>query len=92
MELIQQVWDACRSIPDLRSSFLGWWMSEKLDGVRAYWDGQNFYSRQGNLFKGCPDYFKACVIIEISRFFFLQVYSFYFCGDQLLHLVFNTSQ
>jgi DNA ligase-1 len=23
----------------------GWWMSEKLDGVRAYWTGSNFYSR-----------------------------------------------
>src|SRR5687767_7233532 len=22
----------------------GWWMSEKLDGVRAYWDGQQFLS------------------------------------------------
>ena len=41
---------------------LGWWMSEKLDGVRAYWDGQNFYSRQGNMFKGAPDFFKACVL------------------------------
>lgn len=28
----------------------GWWLSEKLDGVRAYWDGQQFLSRQGNLF------------------------------------------
>lgn len=28
----------------------GWWMSEKLDGVRAYWSGSNFYSRQGNQF------------------------------------------
>src|SRR5262249_11455916 len=27
----------------------GWWMSEKLDGVRAYWDGTQFLSRQGNL-------------------------------------------
>jgi DNA ligase 1 len=26
----------------------GWWMSEKLDGVRAYWDGSKFLSRQGN--------------------------------------------
>ena len=26
----------------------GWWMSEKLDGVRAYWDGSRFLSRQGN--------------------------------------------
>src|SRR5271155_5516264 len=26
----------------------GWWMSEKLDGVRAYWDGKQFISRLGN--------------------------------------------
>lgn len=25
----------------------GWWMSEKLDGVRAWWDGSQFWSRQG---------------------------------------------
>ena len=25
----------------------GWLMSEKLDGVRAYWDGQNLYSKNG---------------------------------------------
>lgn len=25
-------------------------MSEKLDGVRAYWSGSKFYSRQGNEF------------------------------------------
>jgi DNA ligase 1 len=35
----------------------GWWMSEKLDGVRAYWDGQNFISRQGNVFHA-PDWYK----------------------------------
>lgn len=23
----------------------GWWMSEKLDGVRAFWDGKKFISR-----------------------------------------------
>jgi hypothetical protein len=28
----------------------GWFMSEKLDGVRAYWSGSKFYSRQGNQF------------------------------------------
>lgn len=28
----------------------GWWMSEKLDGVRAYWDGARFLSRLGNEF------------------------------------------
>ncbi|UJR31854.1 hypothetical protein I4U23_019330 [Adineta vaga] len=38
----------------------GWWMSEKLDGVRAYWSGSNFYSRQGNLFH-VPDFFKAAL-------------------------------
>ncbi len=25
-----------------------WWLSEKLDGVRAYWTGSRFLSRQGN--------------------------------------------
>ncbi len=34
----------------------GWWMSEKLDGVRAYWDGKSFWSRQGNAFLA-PDWF-----------------------------------
>jgi DNA ligase 1 len=28
----------------------GWWISEKLDGVRAYWDGETFISRLGNAF------------------------------------------
>jgi len=28
----------------------GWWMSEKLDGIRAYWDGEGFMSRLGNRF------------------------------------------
>jgi len=26
----------------------GWWCSEKLDGIRAVWDGSNFWSRSGN--------------------------------------------
>jgi DNA ligase-1 len=26
----------------------GWMMSEKLDGMRAYWSGKNFFSRNGN--------------------------------------------
>jgi DNA ligase-1 len=33
----------------------GWWMSEKLDGVRAYWNGKQFLSRQGNTFHA-PDW------------------------------------
>lgn len=28
----------------------GWWMSEKMDGVRAYWDGRRLLSRLGNQF------------------------------------------
>ncbi|HET6878888.1 MAG TPA: DNA ligase [Pirellulales bacterium] len=35
-----------------------WWMSEKLDGVRAYWDGKQFVSRQGNVYHA-PDFFVA---------------------------------
>eukprot|EP00121_Abeoforma_whisleri_P016796 Awhi_evm1s15397 len=28
----------------------GWFISEKLDGVRAYWSGHSFFSRNGNRF------------------------------------------
>jgi DNA ligase-1 len=34
----------------------GWWMSEKLDGIRAYWDGTQMISRLGNRFVP-PDWF-----------------------------------
>lgn len=36
----------------------GWLVSEKLDGVRAYWDGTRFLSRQGNRFFA-PEWFTA---------------------------------
>ena len=39
-----------------------WWMSEKLDGIRAYWDGSKFYTRTGkeitppkDFLSGMPD-------------------------------------
>ncbi len=35
-----------------------WWMSEKLDGVRAWWDGRQFLSRQGNVYHA-PEWFTA---------------------------------
>ena len=35
-----------------------YWVSEKLDGVRAYWDGQHLISRQGNRF-AAPAWFTA---------------------------------
>lgn len=34
----------------------GYWVSEKLDGVRAYWDGQRFLSRNGNVYQA-PGWF-----------------------------------
>ena len=39
--LLAESWDNAADLS-------GWWMSEKLDGVRAYWDGKQFLSRQGN--------------------------------------------
>jgi DNA ligase-1 len=49
--LLAERWD---NVTDLT----GWLMSEKLDGVRAYWDGRQFLSRQGNLYHA-PDWFVA---------------------------------
>ena len=47
--LLAQSWDNAMDLS-------GWWMSEKLDGVRAYWDGKQFLSRQGNVYHA-PDWF-----------------------------------
>lgn len=41
--LLAQSWDSSTELT-------GWWLSEKLDGVRAYWDGKNLMSRLGNVF------------------------------------------
>nr|HEX4316785.1 DNA ligase [Kofleriaceae bacterium] len=49
--LLAHPWD---NVADLT----GWWMSEKLDGVRAYWNGEQFVSRLGNPFYA-PDWFLA---------------------------------
>jgi len=35
-----------------------YWVSEKLDGVRAYWDGKQLISRNGNIYPA-PDWFVA---------------------------------
>jgi DNA ligase 1 len=43
---------------DNDADLAGWWMSEKLDGVRAWWDGTKFYSRQGNIYHA-PAWFTA---------------------------------
>lgn len=47
--LLAESWDNERDLT-------GWYMSEKLDGVRAYWTGEHFLSRQGNKFLA-PDWF-----------------------------------
>jgi DNA ligase-1 len=36
----------------------GWWISEKYDGLRGYWDGRKLWSRKGNAIVA-PDYFLA---------------------------------
>lgn len=41
--LLAESWDNAQDLS-------GWWLSEKLDGVRAFWDGKQFLSRQGNLY------------------------------------------
>jgi DNA ligase-1 len=35
---------------DQKVDIKGWWMSEKLDGVRGYWTGKELVSRSGNPF------------------------------------------
>lgn len=47
--LLAHAWD---NVQDLT----GYWMSEKLDGIRAYWNGKTFISRLGNEFYA-PDWF-----------------------------------
>ena len=36
----------------------GWTMTEKYDGMRLYWNGSDFYSRQGNKVK-VPEFIKS---------------------------------
>ncbi|HZZ82111.1 MAG TPA: DNA ligase [Gemmataceae bacterium] len=49
--LLAERWDGAMNLA-------GWWMSEKLDGVRAYWTGKEFLSRLGNPLHA-PDWFCA---------------------------------
>jgi len=49
--LLAEAWDHSADLT-------GWWLSEKLDGVRAWWDGHRFLSRQGNLYHA-PAWFTA---------------------------------
>jgi len=47
--LLAHSWDNSQDVT-------GWWVSEKLDGVRAYWNGKQFLSRAGNVFHA-PEWF-----------------------------------
>ena len=46
--------------PDLCPDPTGWFMSEKLDGVRCYWNGKTMYTRNKNIFVP-PDWFSAAL-------------------------------
>ena len=54
--LLAETLEKVKPVPDPT----GWWISEKLDGVRAYWNGTHFYSRNGLMFD-TPDWFKAAL-------------------------------
>ena len=41
------------------------WMSEKMDGVRAYWNGEKMISRQGTVIP-CPLWFISALPTNIS--------------------------
>lgn len=47
--MLAQVWQPGMDVQ-------GWWMSEKLDGVRGYWTGERLVSRAGNAL-AAPDWF-----------------------------------
>lgn len=49
--LLAETWDGDQDVS-------GWWLSEKLDGVRAVWTGKQFLSRQGNVYRA-PSWFTA---------------------------------
>ena len=48
-----------------KQDLTGWWMSEKLDGVRAYWNGEMLISKQGNKIE-CPKWFVEDLPKDVS--------------------------
>jgi len=51
--------------PDLCADPTGWLMSEKLDGVRCYWNGSTMYTRNGNTFQP-PGWFKKALPTDMT--------------------------
>jgi DNA ligase-1 len=44
----------------------GWYMSEKLDGIRGYWDGKNLYTKNGNLINTPKNFTKNFPSFELD--------------------------
>ena len=47
--MLPQVYDGQQQVA-------GWWMSEKLDGVRGYWDGKRLWSKHGVALQPPPEF------------------------------------
>ena len=59
-----------------------WWMSEKLDGVRAFWTGSEFYSRQGNKFMVIVSVLGVCLCM-LRAIFSIQKTRSYLLGPRV---------
>lgn len=57
--MLAKVWDPETQDPT------GWLMSEKLDGVRCFWNGSTMYSRNGNKFFP-PKWFKDALPKDLA--------------------------
>lgn len=49
----------------MKSDPTGYWLSEKLDGVRAYWNGKTFLSREGDEFYA-PEWFTQTLPSDVK--------------------------
>ena len=50
--------DKLSSLLKINEPPIGWYISEKYDGIRAIWDGEKFISRGQKVFTYVPEYFK----------------------------------
>jgi len=55
--LVNGTWEFGPLPTDFKMPYVGWWMSEKYDGVRALWNGHEFISRGGKVYHA-PQWFK----------------------------------
>lgn len=52
-------------LPSSRKDPTGWWISEKFDGVRAWWDGETLWSRRGQVWNA-PSWFTDALPSHMS--------------------------